>query len=220
MLLRTLTAVALSLTVAACDDIILPPDPGNGGNGGGNGGDDTTIVIDTNDYNDTTVVFGLVQGVVSYDSGVDVSELNNARVALLWHRKDGTRRVGSVVPLDGSTYFKFGVLHALDPEDLLVDPTSSVTNTPYGIASIALITNPSIEEGFIWNPNVTDSRDFMYLSETHDVIYRASADGAVQGADMWLSPFPVGYALGLKNLGAPIPYAPDLGGVAVIRYTK
>lgn len=210
VLFRAMTILALSLSVVACDDVILPPpDGGNGGDhGGGNGGGDTVVTT------------GIIQGIVAPDSSVSPEDLVNARVALMWHRKDGTQRVGSIVALDSSLHFLFSNLAPLDAEDLLVDATSNRTNTPYGIASIVLITNPDIHVGYVWNAPVVDSRDFVFTSPTHDVIYRAASSYPVQGADMWLDAFPKGYTLGLKYAFAPETYVADPNGFAILPYTK
>lgn len=173
------SAAMLSLSLMACEDILIPDDPGNGGGGGG----DTTQVV-----NKLTL-----SGMLIGDETTDVRDLpEDARIALVWQRLDGTGVVRSIGSIDRNTMtWTINVNGALDQADFL---ETAMGKGVYGMASIVLLAGDPAEGYVIGEELSTGAVYPLGVAPLTQVIYDTDVQSADEFAQSFLGYFGKGYS--------------------------
>jgi hypothetical protein len=174
------SAAVLSLSLMACEDILIPDDPGNGGGGGG--GDTSEIV------NKLTL-----SGMLIADETVEISTMpSDATIALVWQRMDGTSVVRSIGTIDHDNYtWSINIDGALPQGDYL---ETSLGKGVYGMASIVLLRG-NVTEGYVFGDD--PSRSTVYpigVAPLTQVIYDTDRPSQDEFAKDFLDLFPAGYS--------------------------
>lgn len=168
----------LSLSLMACEDILIPDDPGNGGGGG-----DTSQVV-----NKLTL-----SGMLIADETSDLRDLpEDARIALVWQRLDGTGVVRSIGSIDRTTMtWTININGELDQADYL---ETLMGKGVYGMASIVLLAGNPIEGHVIGDELSTGAVYPLGVAPLTQVVYDTDRQSSDDFAKEFLGFFEKGYS--------------------------
>lgn len=203
-----LAAGMLSLSLVACDDILLPNDPYDPGNGGGqdttwNPGDttvddDTTGGIDTSGTHDQIIITGTFKALDPADQTLP----SGSKIHVLWHRADGVDFVHGYGEMISPTTWRVILDGPL--------PLQARWGAPNGDFSFAVGT-VSLVDGAV-PPTGTIETGVFGITEGFDIIYDTNTPTDDVWGKTFLHRFPKGYMVGaydFDNAGELPGYKPS-----------